>query len=239
MNTLSTATAATAAAILLDVTYNFKFFPADTWIAKGAKLETVESWANRTTEAGVKTFQRPALPVKLAMPSFYHSLPDSTVQELVADAIYDFVKSEFIDKFLPVGNHDWATIVDSYQAKQSATGGGLFAWNEDKLKLVAESIAAWLEEQGKKALGAVIAKCVSIKFTKLDTKKLLGANYTKANLGKVQNAFGTFLDLMVAAEIEKNDLEAYQTLKRLEKNLTSILDSFNVVDAEMAAAFGE
>ena len=232
---------ASPVAILKEAKFNFKYFPLDTWLSKGFQKAVVEAWESKANDANVMTYQRPAVIANLTMPSFFNSLPDDTVQELVGGAIYDFVKAEYIDKNLPVGQHDWDTIVAETERKSESRGGSIVAWNEGVLAAVAVAVKGYFEQLGKAAMGSLLSQLVTDKMTKEKAVKTLKTSYVKDKLQIVRNSLQSFYDALLANGL-KDSPDGENTiacLDRLLRNLDNQLKAFDVVDKTVSDAFAE
>jgi hypothetical protein len=221
--------------------FNFKFFSLDSWLAKGFSKTEVEGWEGKDNDAGVKTYQRPAVIANLTMPSFFNSLPDDTVQELVGGAIYDFVKSEYIDKNLPVGDHAWQTIVAETERKSESRGGSIVAWNEEIIKQVAIAVEGYFKGNNKSAMGALLAQLVTDKMTKEKSVKVLKTSYVKDKLQIVRNSFDSFYQALVANGLKEDSSNepTVTCIERLLRNLDNQLKAFDVIDKTVSDAFSE
>lgn len=226
-----------SSAIVREAKFNFKYFSLDSWLAKGFAKVEVESWDKKDNDAGITTYQRPAVVANLTMPTFFNQLPDDTVQELVGGAIYDFVKAEYIDKNLPVGEHSWDTIIAETERKSESRGGSIVAWNEEVIKTVAIAVKGYFEGNNKAAMGSLLSQLVSDKMTKEKTVKTLKTQYVKDKLQIVRNSLDSFYQTLLSNGLK--DEPTITCLDRLLRNLDNQLKAFDVVDKTVSDAFSE
>lgn len=136
-------------------------------------------------------YKRNAVNVELELPEFAQAgsgLPELAV-DLVKSYIADFVKSQYIDQFLPVGQHDWA-FIESTMAEVRKRGGGLaISVSEEQWALASQSIATFLQASNAPAkLVDALSKIIAGKVRASVIKKSIGSDAPEV-LEKLQVRF--------------------------------------------------
>lgn len=88
-----------------------------------------------------RLYKRKSIEAELQQPDFVASLPTLAVQA-IQDLISRFVKAQYVDAFLPIGQHDWAFI----ETELAKSGGRVakFDISEETWALAADSFKAYM-----------------------------------------------------------------------------------------------
>lgn len=81
----------------------------------------------RATDGSVHSLaaiKRKSVEAELQMPDFYESLPDDMARSLIAAHVERFVRTEYVERFAPVGAHDWETIARVLAERAANRPGG-------------------------------------------------------------------------------------------------------------------
>lgn len=135
-------------------------------------------------DAKVLKYKRKPVEVALQVPEAVASMEDTLMKSIVVNYIADYVKANYIDQFLEVGNHDWETIKADAAAGR---GTSRVAISDATLKLTAQSFGQYVaqntnsDEMGKRIQAVVEGKC-----TKNSISKYLGT-YSPEVVEKLQS----------------------------------------------------
>ena len=141
-------------------TFSAKFFFRPTDFAADVLAALQAAGAVELHENG--KWKRKPVEVSLVSPSILDTITDTTVVSLVQDAVKQYVKATFIDKLLPVGNHDWPTV--SAWFEESGRGGGTddSISDEDAAAAATVFLEYW-KAQDKEPVGQLFAELCSKK----------------------------------------------------------------------------
>ena len=119
----------------------------------------------------VLKYKRKPVVVNLEVPDFIASMKDNLLKQIAIGYIADYVKANFVEQFLPVGNHSWETI----KADAASGRGGKVAISDAVLKLTAQHFGNYVgQATGNEEMGKRIAALVEGKCTKSAISKYLG-----------------------------------------------------------------
>lgn len=185
----------------------------------------VPSWKRKSEEA---TYNAPLLDKDEAPSEEERGL----VNELLAQLVQDFVKTQYIDKFIPVGAHDLATII-AHRAEMAA--------RKPSASTAPEAEALLLGEQAftNYLMVAVPKFAPRIEASKLFTSKVTDTAIVKC-LGVVEaNRFDNFLNhastcLELVPSLELGEAEAPTAAA-----LTYLIDRLNSFKSKTFAAIDE
>lgn len=177
------------------VVYNYRTVDAAGLEKLRADLDTPEQQAAAqdvafeiTEENGVRKYKRRSFDAMLDAPAFLEGLPALAIAA-VQDLISKFVRATYVDRFLPVGQHDW-----EYIEKELATTGGRqpkFDISEETWALASDSFKRYMLE----ALGATpsasqasarLAEVMKAKFSKNAITKHIN-EFNESIIGKLQS----------------------------------------------------
>lgn len=69
------------------------------------------------------TARRKSIEVNLHVPTIESLAGCEYAQQLITDAVADFVKDKYVDKFVDIGAHDWATVKAAWKESLESKGG--------------------------------------------------------------------------------------------------------------------
>lgn len=123
-------------------TYNFRSFPLPTLtsVPTGVKPATSKQAKELADHASAFTIgeatytvngkghtlpsaKRNSVEASFSVPAVADIADSKMLAAIVERTVQDFVKANYVDKFEPVGLHDWATIEAAWVAAQEASGG--------------------------------------------------------------------------------------------------------------------
>lgn len=127
-------------------------------VEKGAD-DTPIKWKRKPVEATIK------------LPAFVNDLPDSLSKQLVQDCVASYVKNQYVDMFLPIGNHEWTAIADAISGRGTAS----INISDSVLALTAQSFGEFLATAtGNSEAGERITNMVNGKVTQNAIAKYMG-----------------------------------------------------------------
>jgi hypothetical protein len=176
---------------------------------------------------------RKAIEATITVPEPSEIIASPLLAAIIEERVKAYVKAQFVDKFLPVGAHDWATIEAAWVAAQEATGGGGFsACPYDDADFVAAQavLDAYLGKTAPK-LGAKATKLITGKATKRSVEAVLNASfgYSVATLTKLNERI---VEACTATDNERTIEVLGWCAERIEK-LIADLESQAVTDSDM------
>ena len=156
--------------------------------AHADQFETVESRI-KNPDTGkvekVKQYKRKSVETTITYPDFLLELTDAATQALVKNAVDRYVKLSYIDNFLPVGAHNWATvggsIVDAFNNNNASAGSA----PDDTVLAAAQLVWNTVIVQLAPALAATSADWIAKGCTDAGIRKMLGGNVTEPRLRKI------------------------------------------------------
>jgi len=134
---------------------------------------------------------RKAVEASLSIPDINDIPPDSKLLAAIIEKhVLAYVKQNYIDKYLPVGAHDWATLEQAFATAQEATGGFNACPYSDEQFATAQAIfTAYLDKVAPK-LGAACVKLVANRAAKRQVQSALAKfGYSEKTLGKLLERF--------------------------------------------------
>lgn len=175
---------------------------------------------------------RKAVEVQVNVPEPSEIVASPLLAAIVEERVKAFVKANYVDKFLPVGAHDWNTIEAAWQAAQEASGGGFSAcpYTDEEFAAAQAVLDAYLVNTAPK-LAAKATKLVTGKATKRAVESVLNASfgYSVATLTKLNERL---VEACTTTDSERNiDVLGY-CAERIEK-LISDLQAQAVSDDDM------
>ena len=144
--------------------------------------------------------RRKALTVELTMPEFFDLLPDQFTKDLVTEAVANYVKSQYVEDFLPVGPHDWADIVKA-AAESGVRGASAPEADAEQLKVGESVFAAYLAEAMPKAAKR-LAGIIERKSSKNFLLRVFGDNYGGQVLDLLRSHMEKAIELLAGEEDE-------------------------------------
>lgn len=156
----------------------------------------------------VRSCKRKSIDAEICLPDFMASLPDDTVRGLVETCVLKFVKSEFIDEFKPIGQHDWPTVcrVLAERAANKPSGSSIPEVS-DADRVVAEAFFVdYLKEVAPKFAPCVVG-WISGKCTHARTEKVLGT-VTEARTDILARRVAEALELAAVPEVAESEIGA-------------------------------
>lgn len=121
----------------------------------------------------VTKYKRKPVEQQLQVPEFLQvENVDPLMKSIVMDYVSSFVKAEFIDNFIPVGEHNWETIKSS---AATSRGAAKLTIDDDILKLTATHFGKWiLQATGSEVLGDRLKAVVDSKASQAAVMRNLG-----------------------------------------------------------------
>lgn len=218
MNTVSTKLA-----------YHFRSFPivghsekqAAEYAANAAAFEPVDATVGGTI---VKSYKRKSEEVTANIPTLTSSdtlqgAELALVNDLLAQLVGDFVKSQYVDQFKPVGDHSLSAII-AYRAEMAARKpSGLVAPSPEALAIGATQFTAYLSETKPKIAPRVISSDLfKSGVTDASIKKFL----VQVDSSRVTNLTALAqdaLDLVPALELGADEASCTQAMTYLVARL--------------------
>ena len=167
----------------------------------------------------------------LTMPDWAASLPSSLATDLVQAAIADFCKSQYIDNFLPVGQHDWAFIEQTLAEVRKRGGSISLQVSDEAWQAAANSMATFLNASG------TLPKVVEA-ISKVLTGKVRAAGIRRA-IGNDKPETLEKLKLRItdwATWAAEHDAEQAETFATVYQAAISNLDKMLKVEAQVDIA---
>ena len=134
---------------------------------------------------------RKAVEATLTIPELADIPQDSKLlASIIEKYVLSYVKQNYVDKYLAVGAHDWATLEQAFAAAQEATGGFSACPYSDEQFATAQAIfTAYLDKVAPK-LGAACVKLVANRAAKRQVQSALAKfGYSEKTLGKLLERF--------------------------------------------------
>lgn len=105
---------------------------------------------------------------------------------IIEEKVRAYVKATYVDKYAPIGAHDWNTIEQAYLAAQEASGGFTACPYSDEQFTTAQAVfTAYLDKVAPK-LGAACVKLISNRAAKRQVQSALSKfGYSEKTLGKL------------------------------------------------------
>lgn len=109
---------------------------------------------------------------------------------IIEKYVLAYVKQNYVDKYLPVGAHDWATLEQAFATAQEATGGFSACQHTEEQFATAQAIfTAYLDKVAPK-LGAACVKLVANRAAKRQVQSALSKfGYSEKTLAKLLERF--------------------------------------------------
>lgn len=223
--------------------YNFRSIDSAALEALRADLDSDEAKLAAGDEAFEITedakkglqFKRKSIEATLEQPEFLNSLPKLAV-EAIQDLISKFVKGRYVEKFLPIGQHDWAFI----ETELAKTGNRVARYDisEESWALAAESFRVYMLSQfGSNPVAAQAAgrlgEVMKAKASKNAITKQLN-EFNDELVGKLRArvvAWATY-----AAEHETENLDAFSDVFSM---VTDRLDGYSKALEEARIDFAD
>lgn len=132
------------------------------------------------------TARRKTVEVNLNIPTVASLAGDDYAQQLIGDAVAEFVKDHYIDKFLPVGDHTWDTVKAAWKESLESKGGFAPCPYSDEDFIAAQAcLDAHLDKVAPK-LGLQCLSVVKNRCAKAQVQKaVLPWGYSVATLDKL------------------------------------------------------
>ena len=134
---------------------------------------------------------RKAVEASLSIPELADIPSDSKLLAAIIEKyVLSYVKQTYVDKYLPVGAHDWATLEAAFIAAQEATGGfSACPFNDEQFATAQAIFTAYLDKVAPK-LGAACVKLVANRAAKRQVQSALAKfGYSEKTLGKLLERF--------------------------------------------------
>lgn len=133
-----------------------------------------------------KYYKRKSFTEKLTLPAFVAELPEDireTVANILERELQQFVKSQYVDNYQPIGAHDLKT----YQAVLSSRSSRSVSWDytQEQFQLAIDSLRKFIASAtGNSEVGERFANAAAQKFTRSAIQRNLG-NFEENLLKKV------------------------------------------------------
>lgn len=189
-------------------TYNFR---AILPLALEKQIETSEIPADdlramfdAVEKDGKTEFRRKPLTVVLTLPDFADNLP-ALAQDVIRDYVADYVKGMFVNQYLPVGDHDWATI-EAYIAQRGGSGRrAQFDISDELLLEAAGSIGDYMATVlGNASAGEKFKAAVLGKYTRSAIMRNIG-EFNPVIVGKLQARLDAWLEHVATNDEDRAD----------------------------------
>lgn len=134
---------------------------------------------------------RKAVESQLSIPDLADIPQDSKLlASIIEKYVLAYVKQNYVDKYLAVGAHDWATLEQAFAIAQEATGGFSACPYTDEQFATAQAIfTAYLDKVAPK-LGAACVKLVANRAAKRQVQSALAKfGYSEKTLAKLLERF--------------------------------------------------
>lgn len=157
-------------------TFNFKKLSADKLEKHLAELEPESAERAREllkpVEGEEGAVKRPSETHTLTLPDFCAGL-DDIAQGIILKCVADFAKSQYIDAYLPVGDHSWEEICEVIRASGGRTAS--FEYSEETFLLALKGLyQVVLEGTKNQAVAEKFKSAAESKFTKASIMKHIG-----------------------------------------------------------------
>lgn len=171
---------------------------------------------------------RKAVEANLTIPELADIPQDSKLlASIIEKYVLAYVKQNYVDKYLAVGAHDWATLEQAFATAQEATGGFSACPYTDEQFATAQAIfTAYLDKVAPK-LGAACVKLVANRTAKRQVQSALAKfGYSEKTLAKLLERFieciATLAEDSTEAKVLTYCAERIATL--IEAERTAIVD---------------
>lgn len=200
-------------------TFNFRKVSASKLAEQLAELDTEVNVNDNfdvieAAEDGTpKTYRRKPVQVEIEVPEFAESLPE-LARNWITQNIADFVKSNYVDNFVQVGDHSWELIES--EAAKSRAGSGRLSIPDELLKAAAASFGHYVGQvTGHEEVGKRLEKAAGSKFTQNAITKHLG-ECTVEMVDKLQARLDAWATQLAESGSEDADemADAYDFLSR-------------------------
>lgn len=134
---------------------------------------------------------RKAVEAQLNIPELADIPSDSKLLAAIIEKhVLAYVKQNYVDKYLPVGAHDWATLESAFIAAQEATGGfSACPYTDEQFNAAQAIFTAYLDKVAPK-LGAACIKLVTNRAAKRQVQSALAKfGYSEKTLSKLLERF--------------------------------------------------
>lgn len=169
---------------------------------------------------------RKAVEAQLSIPDLADIPQDSKLLAAIIEKyVLAYAKQNYVDKYLPVGSHDWATLEQAYAIAQEATGGFSACPYSDEQFATAQAIfTAYLDKVAPK-LGAACVKLVANRAAKRQVQSALAKfGYSEKTLAKLLERFiectATLAEDSTEAKVLTYCAERIATLIEAERTAT-------------------
>lgn len=169
---------------------------------------------------------RKAVEAQLSIPELADIPQDSKLLAAIIEKyVLAYVKQNYVDKYLTVGAHDWATLEAAYAIAQEATGGFSACPYSDEQFATAQAIfTAYLDKVAPK-LGAACVKLVANRAAKRQVQSALAKfGYSEKTLAKLLERFiectATLTEDSTEAKVLTYCAERIATLIEAERTAT-------------------
>lgn len=178
-------------------TFHFRSIPKDTSAQTKAQAADLAAHAAdfddftakvRNKAGGIDeipSFKRKSVECTVTYPDFLPTLTDSALQALVKNAIDRYVKTNYVDEFLPVGAHDWETVsagIVSAFLNTASKGGNT---PDDELLEQAQAVWSQVIAQLSPALAQYSGEWIAKGCTDASIRKMLVNDVTKLRLERI------------------------------------------------------
>lgn len=134
---------------------------------------------------------RKAVEAQLTIPELTDIPQDSKLLAAIIEKhVLAYVKQNYVDKYQPVGAHDWATLEAAFAAAQEATGGfSACPYTDEQFSSAQSVFTAYLDKVAPK-LGAACVKLVANRAAKRQVQSALAKfGYSEKTLTKLLERF--------------------------------------------------
>lgn len=169
---------------------------------------------------------RKAVEAQLSIPELADIPQDSKLLAAIVEKyVLSYVKQNYVDKYLPVAAHDWATLEAAFITAQEATGGFSACPYSDEQFATAQAIfTSYLDKVAPK-LGAACVKLVANRAAKRQVQSALAKfGYSEKTLAKLLERFieatATLAEDSTEAKVLTYCAERIATLIEAERTAT-------------------
>lgn len=134
---------------------------------------------------------RKAVEAQLSIPELADIPSDSKLLAAIIEKhVLAYVKQNYVDKYMAVGAHDWATLETAFATAQEATGGfSACPYSEEQFATAQAIFTAYLDKVAPK-LGAACVKLVANRAAKRQVQSALAKfGYSEKTLTKLLERF--------------------------------------------------
>lgn len=189
---------------------------------------TVRAAFDTIDKDGKPMLKRKSVTVPLTLPDFCLGL-DTLAQDVILGAVASFVKAQYLDAFVPVGDHSWKAITE-YMANRG-TGGrrAEFDVSKEDLEVAADSLASFMAKRlNNKQAGEKFRQAVMGRFAKSAIHRNIG-EFSETVIDKMAAHMAAWLEFV--ATTDDGSVESTQQVE-------VIASVYQMLDAKLRAHKG-